>query len=189
MVALHKFLCSPGTPHGDFLSFQGNGSGLLYCCTGYCQFVLWLWLWSWGWADICLQHFCLSVISQHLWMREEKRLLQLLRMLNILEMSKPACSSWCLTWMCPRSCSVLPHFFPRVLVRGLPQGWIVMTCYKRGSMDKCLRQWSLPVFWNASPKWVQNPDRLAKYFEKLFCQPGNSKETQIKGMCWDLAQN
>lgn len=48
-------------------------------------------------------------------------------------------------------------------------------------MDKYQGQWAPPVFWNFTPENVQNPEKLLKYCEKVFCDPVNSRETQITG--------
>ncbi|KAK4815631.1 hypothetical protein QYF61_005193 [Mycteria americana] len=54
-------------------------------------------------------------------------------------------------------------------------------------MDKCLGQWTPPVFWNFTPEQVQNPEKLVEYLEKVCCHHGNFRETQITAMCWGLA--
>lgn len=53
-------------------------------------------------------------------------------------------------------------------------------------IHKCLGQWSPPTFWNHISEQVQNPEKLVKYLEKVFCHSGNSRKTQIP--CLDLTQ-
>ena len=55
------------------------------------------------------------------------------------------------------------------------------------SMGKYLEQWAPPVYWNFTPKQVQNPEELVKYLEKVCCHPGNSREAQLTATCWGLA--
>jgi len=40
-------------------------------------------------------------------------------------------------------------------------------------MGKGLGQWVLPVFWDFSPKQMENPDKLIEYLEEVCCHPGN----------------
>jgi len=54
------------------------------------------------------------------------------------------------------------------------------------SMGKYLGQWAPLVFLKLTPEQVQNPDNLVKYLQKVFCHPGNSRETQITATCWSL---
>jgi len=54
-------------------------------------------------------------------------------------------------------------------------------------MGKHLGQWAPSVLLNFTPEQVQNPDDLVKYLEKIYCHPGNSRETQITATCWGLA--
>jgi len=55
------------------------------------------------------------------------------------------------------------------------------------SMGRCLEQWAPPVCFKLTPEQIQNPDSLVKYLQKVCCHPGNSRETQITTMSWDLA--
>lgn len=56
------------------------------------------------------------------------------------------------------------------------------------SIGKCLGQWSTPTFWNYTSEQEQNPENLVKYFEKVFCHPGNSRKTQITATRLGLTQ-
>jgi len=55
------------------------------------------------------------------------------------------------------------------------------------SMGEYLGQWAPPMFFELTPDQVQNLNNLVKYLQKLFCHPGNCRETQITAMCWGLA--
>jgi len=54
-------------------------------------------------------------------------------------------------------------------------------------MGRCLEQWAPLVFLKLTPKQVQDPDKLVKYLQKVCCQPGNSRQTQITAIYWGLA--
>jgi len=55
------------------------------------------------------------------------------------------------------------------------------------SMGRCLGQWAPLVYFKLTPEQIQNPDKLVKYLQKVYCHPGNSRETQITAMCWGLS--
>jgi len=55
------------------------------------------------------------------------------------------------------------------------------------SMGKYLGQWTPLMFFKLTPEQLQNPDKLVKYLQKVYCHPGDSRETQITATCWGLA--
>jgi len=57
--------------------------------------------------------------------------------------------------------------------RHLPWCWIAQSGWD--SMGKYLGHWALPVFWNFTPKQMQNPDKLVEYLEEVCCHPDNSR--------------
>ena len=84
---------------------------------------------------------------------------QLLRILNILGMFKPAYSYCYVFWICFRSCLELNNYLKRS-PRDLYQGWIAMSGNVWESTGKYLGQWAPPMFRNFTPEQVQNPEKL-----------------------------
>lgn len=114
----------------------------------------------------------------------------LLRMLNILGMSVPACSCCCNSWVCPRSSSGLHNIFPtsiteRYALRLDRYHWQRVW----ENTGRCVGKWSSSVFSNFTLEQVQNPSKIVKYLEKLCCQHGNSRQTVITAMSWGCVQD